>query len=82
MIDLKPDRKIKELYAWIAVDPKTHLESIMTCPDDAGLAWPLVSSSREMMEKIKPMVLEALRRADLHAVLLRFDSRFQVDEII
>ena len=74
LISSRPDREpIRELHVWIAVDPETGGEGLLSAdmslpvPDETHVAMrhmPLMSSSREVALSLRPLA-EALQRKAL-----------------
>ena len=72
-VDPGQDRIINELFAWVAVDPTTQLESICGFMID-GQPFQAVTSSRATALKIKPLVVNTVGFSGKIFKLVRFDN--------
>lgn len=72
-VDPGQDRIVNELFAWVAVDPKTQLESICGFMIDEQ-PFQAVTSSRATAFKIKPLVVNAAVFSGKILKLVRFDN--------
>jgi hypothetical protein len=54
-----PTQRVQQLFVWITIDPETGAEGIMshTMPMEDGMVrhLPLMSSKREVAEKLRPI---------------------------
>lgn len=55
--------EITELWAWTAYDPMTNVEGIMAWKMPDGGAIPLVTSMRDMADRMEPAVREVVATA-------------------
>lgn len=72
--DRYQDRLIQELYVFVAIDPKTNLEGIISFKLWGMEGAQAVLSSRELAEKIRPMIAMECQEEGKKYKLLRFRS--------
>lgn len=79
--DTTQDRLVDELYAWIAVDPRTTLEGLAAI-GQGSMTMQAVTSSRATAEKLRPIMLQIAKQWTAKKFkLVRFKRAELVEEL-
>jgi hypothetical protein len=73
---------VKELWAFVSVDPQDGNEGVM-CTQMGAMLAPLIAADRARLEQFWPLARRAARQHSVHVRLVRFSTReVVVDDVL
>lgn len=72
--------RIKEIWAWVSVDPNGH-EGIICFEGPGGIPHPAIGADAERLKALRP-IAEQAATSGIPIRLLKFSQRELIDEIV